>query len=210
MVEELKEDLYLYNLLRHLFLKEPDKSLLKDLAGIAMPKEADDSIAYGLKMMIDFVKNNEKRLDALSEELAIEYARLFIGPLNPPAIPYASFYLSESRLLMTDETIDVRKKYLDAGMAVKELYRIPDDHIGIELEFIYYLTQKIIEAREQGQSEEASRLLKLREEFLWLHFSKWAPKFADAVIASAKGRFYQGAALALKGCVHLLSNDTAV
>ncbi len=66
---------------------------------------------------------------------------------------------------MTEETIDVRKRYLEAGMAVKELYSIPDDHIGIELEFIYYLTQRIIELFEQGQREEASRLFEIRSDF---------------------------------------------
>ncbi len=210
MVEELKEDLYLYNLLRHLFLKEPDKRLIEDFTKIVIPKEADDEIFHGLRLMVDFIKNNESRLDALIEELAVEYARLFIGPSNPPAIPYASFYLSESRLLMTDETIDVRKRYLDAGMALKELYSIPDDHIGIELEFIFYLTGRIIEVQEQGKSEEASRLFELKKEFLKSHFSKWAPGFADAVIASTKSNFYRGAAFMLKGCVNLASNDAAV
>ncbi|MFN3406991.1 MAG: molecular chaperone TorD family protein [Caldimicrobium sp.] len=36
-------------------------------------------------------------------------------------MPYASFYLSESRSLMTEETIDIRRRYLEAGMAVKDL-----------------------------------------------------------------------------------------
>ena len=102
---------------------------------------------------------------------------------------------------MTDETIDVRKRYLEAGMAVKELYSIPDDHIGIELEFIYYLTQKIIDLFEQGEREEASRLFELRSGFLREHMSSWIPLFTDRILESTEEDFYKGAALALKATI---------
>lgn len=199
MIEELREELYLYNLLRQLFLKEPTKELINDLATIQPPDEPDDTINYGLKLLCESVRKNEYRVNEWIEELAIEYARLFIGPKNPPAIPYASFYLSESRALMTEETIDVRKRYLEAGMAVKELYSIPDDHIGIELEFIYYLTQKIIELFEQGDREDASRLFEIRSDFLNEHMALWVPIFADRIIEVTEEPFYKGASFVLKG-----------
>ena len=201
MIDELREELYLYNLLRQLFLKEPTKELINELAKIDPPDETDAEINYGLKLLIESIRKNEYRLDEWLEELALEYARLFIGPKNPPAVPYASFYLSESRSLMTDETIDVRKRYLEAGMAVKNLYSIPDDHIGIELEFIYYLTQKIIELFEQGQREDASRLFEMRSDFLSDHMASWLPFFADKVIKFTAEDFYKGAAFILRGIV---------
>lgn len=201
MIEELREELYLYNLLRQIFLKEPTKELINRLTKIDPPDETDDEINYGLKLMIDTAKKNLNRLNEWLEELAIEYARLFIGPQNLPAVPYASFYLSESRSLMTDETIDVRKRYLQVGMAVKELYSIPDDHIGIELEFIYYLTQKIIELFEHGQREEASRLFEMRSDFLSDHMALWLPLFVNKVLENTQEDFYKGAAFILRGIV---------
>jgi len=201
MIDELKEELYLYNFLRQLFLKEPTKELVNDVAKIVPPDETDDEINYGLKLMIDSANNNLHRLDNWLEELVLEYARLFIGPMNAPAVPYASFYLSESHSLMTDETIDVRKKYLETGMAVKELYSIPEDHIGIELEFIYFLTQKTIEFFEQEQRDEAARLFEIRSDFLRKHMSLWVPAFVDKVLRSTQENFYKGAAFILKGAV---------
>jgi TorA maturation chaperone TorD len=201
MIDELREELYLYNLLRQLFLKEPTKDLVNEIAKIDPPDETDDEINKGLKLLIESVRKNESRFDAWIEELAIEYARLFIGPQSPPAVPYASFYLSESHSLMTDETIDVRKRYLEAGMAVNDLYSIPDDHIGIELEFVYYLTQKIIELFEQGQREDASRLFEIRSDFLSDHMASWLPLFADKVLESTQEDFYRGAAYLLRGAV---------
>lgn len=201
MIDELKEELYLYNLLRQLFLKEPTRELINDLAKIDTPDETDNGISYGLKLMIESIRKNENRIDDWTEDLATEYARLFIGPQNPLAVPYASFYLSESRLLITDETIDVRKRYLEAGMAVKELYSIPDDHIGIELEFVYYLTKRTIEMFEQAQREEASRLFEIREDFLNDHMAKWVSFFVDKVLETTQEDFYKGAALILRGII---------
>ena len=43
---------------------------------------------------------------------------------------------------MTEETLVVRALYLNAGMVVQNLHRVPDDHLGIELEFLYWLTQQ--------------------------------------------------------------------
>lgn len=164
--------------------------------------ESDDGINQGLKLIIESANSNLHRLDKWLEELSVEYARLFIGPNNPPAVPYASFYLSESRSLMTDETIDVRRRYLEAGMAVKDLYSVPDDHISIELEFVYYLTQKIIKLFEEGEREEASRLFEIREDFLSEHMAKWLFLFTDKVIESTQENFYKGIAFILRGIIH--------
>jgi len=201
MIEELREELSLFNLLRQVFLKEPTRELIEGMAKVDLPSDADDEISHGLKLMSESVRNNSRRLNEWVEELAVEYARLFVGPKNPPAIPYASFYLSESHSLMSDETIDVRKKYLEAGMAVKELYSVPDDHIGIELEFLYDLTRRMIELFEKGQREEASRLFERRSDFMRGHMALWVPIFAGKVMDSAQEDFFKGAASVLRGAV---------
>ncbi|RJQ54862.1 MAG: hypothetical protein C4526_04755 [Nitrospiraceae bacterium] len=190
MIEELKEELHIYNLLRQLFLKEPSKEIILALSEI--PSDEGGENDPGFKLMVSAVKKNKDRLDAWLEELAIEYARLFIGPQNPPAVPYSSFYLSESHSLMSDETIDVRRRYLEAGMAVKELYSIPDDHAGIEFEFVYYLTQRIVELFEKGEREASTRLYETRSDFIEGHMSEWIPLFTNKIYGSTTEDFYKG------------------
>ena len=201
MIDELKEELYLYNFLRQLFLKEPSKEFLTEISRIEITQGADDPFSKDLLMIVDEARKNAGRLDEWSEELGLEYTRLFIGPFNPPAIPFASFYLSESHSLMTDETIDVRKRYLEAGMSVKELYNTPDDHIGIELEFIYDLTRRIIALLESGEQKEASRLFEIKTDFISRHMNLWIPFFADNVRESANTNLFKGAAGMLRGCI---------
>ena len=144
--------------------------------------------------MRDSVRRNKSRLNEWTDQLSLEFARLFIGPVHPPAIPYASFYLSENHSLMTEETMAVRKQYLEAGLALKNLYQMPDDHIAIELDFLYYLTERFLELSEIGKHIEAEKFLSLRHHFLMDHFVLWVPTFANRILESTEEDYYKGAA----------------
>ncbi|MCX5907441.1 MAG: molecular chaperone TorD family protein, partial [Deltaproteobacteria bacterium] len=193
------------NLLRRVFLKEPGKDLLEEIEKMN-PAPAEGEELEGLLLMCSAARRNEGRLPEWAEQLSLEFARLFLGPAHPPAIPYASFYLSESRSLMTEETLDVRKRYLEAGLVVKDLHRIPDDHIGIELDFLYYLTTRYLELSEIGQGPEAEHFLKIRHDFLKDHFTLWAPLFADRILESTQEEFYRGTASFLLELVDYYQN----
>jgi TorA maturation chaperone TorD len=204
MVEKLIEELYLLNFLRHVFLKEPERELLEELSNLCPPDEAENEIETGLKLILNSCQENKERIDPWLEELAVEYARLFIGPNNPAAVPFASFYLSRSNLLITDETVEVRRRYLEAGVGVKEHYTIPEDHIAIELDFLYFLTEKILENLEKNELNEASRLFEIRNNFINDHMKRWVPVFTEKIIDNTNENFYKGCAFILNG---LLSSD---
>ena len=204
--QELQGELYFYRLLSQIFSIEPSAELLQQIGGIE-PLDSTDDVSRGIRQMVDSVKRNAGRIEEYQEELSVEFARLFLGPIRPVAIPYASYYLSESRLLNTEETLEVRRKYLESGMAIKELFRVPDDHIGIELEFLCYLTSEIFCAHEAGGGQgRVSALETARDEFVHGHFLRWVPAFADRLVADPWGdEFFKGAALLLKGVVATFS-----
>jgi putative dimethyl sulfoxide reductase chaperone len=193
MKEDLKAELLVLNLLRQVFLKEPGKELLEGIGEISLTPE-EESDRTGLKRMRDSVKQNESRLDEWSDRLSLEFARLFIGPAQPPAVPFASFYLSDTHSLMTEETMAVRKQYLEAGVALKNLYQMPDDHIAIELDFLYYVTERLLDLPENGKNSEAEKYFKLRHDFLMDHFVLWAPAFAKRILESTGEDYFKGAA----------------
>lgn len=201
MLESLRGESYLYNLLRQLYLAEPTKEVVADMARIDAP-QGTDPVTQGIRLLSEAAKKNGEELDWL-DCLAVEYAGLFLGPVKPRAIPYASFYLSESRELMTDETIEVRKRYLEGGMALKDLYRFPDDHIGVELEFLFHLTGEIIDRLEQSKPDEATNLLAMRNAFIQEHMARWVPSFTENIIESTNEDFYRGAASLLRGMVEM-------
>ena len=196
-MEEVKAELPVLNLLRQVFLKEPGNDLLEGISQVALTSHENEE-AGGLQRMIDSVRKNKSRLDEWKDELSLEFARLFIGPVHPPAVPYASFYLSETRSLMTEETLAVRNRYLAAGLALKDLYQIPDDHIAMEIEFLYYLTHEAIQSMEAGRNEEASEFLTMRNDFLKEHMALWVPLFVERIIQSSQEDFFRGAAFLLR------------
>lgn len=197
LIAGLEEEKYILSFLKHIFQAEPKLEFLKEIKDIPEINE-EKELDKEFNLIIRAVKKNQDRLVEFAEELAIEFARLFIGPKKPPAVPFASFYLSETKTVMSEVTTYVRKKYLEAGMAVKDLYSIPEDMIGIELEFIFYLSVKIGSLYENGNEDEASRLFEMKNNFLNEHMALWVPVFADKILLSTQEDFYKGAAAALQ------------
>lgn len=193
MKDDLKAELLVLSLLRQVFLKEPDRKLLEGIGKISLTSEVEVERG-GLRGMRDSVQQNEGRLEEWADQLSLEFSRLFIGPAHPPAIPFASFYLSETHSLMTEETLAVRKQYLEADLALKNLHQMPDDHIAIELDFLYYLTARSLELSKNGKNTEAEKYLKLRHDFLTDHFVLWAPSFAHQILESTSEDYFKGAA----------------
>jgi len=205
-MEEIRAELTLLNLLRRVFLREPEMDFLEGIGVVVIPSDENEE-SGGFTTLIESVRKNRSRLAEWQNELSFEFARLFIGPVHIPAVPFASFYLSETRSLMTEETMAVRKQYLEAGLALKNLYQMPDDHIAIELDFLHYLTGRSIELIKNGESFAAEKYLKLRHDFLMDHFSLWAPAFADRILQSTNEDYFKGAASLLLEMLKYYAQD---
>ncbi len=197
-MQERHGELYIFTLLARIFSVEPTPEFLRELAALHLPADTEENTPQGMRRMVEVVRRHGDGIEELQEELSMEFARLFLGPIKPVAIPYASWYLSESRQLMADETIDVRRRYLETGMAVKDLYSTPDDHIGIELEFLGHLTGEMIAAHEAGRQERLKDLESARDGFINEHLKQWAPAFIATILDSDADAFYKGAAQLLE------------
>ena len=168
--------LVVYDLLRRLFLIGPSPELLQAIAAVdrtslGLPRHLD----HDLGIMQEAVDANLERLQSWSESLLVEFTRLMIGPGETPVVPYGSLYL-------------------DAGLAVENLHRVPDDHLGIELEFLYWLTQQAAERADDGAREAQVRFLDLRDSFIRDRCSKWVPEFADALDRATSEPFFRAIA----------------
>ncbi len=187
----------LLDLLRRLFLDGPNRGMVDALAATAAVDDWPQAVDEALREMRAAIAARGEGDDALLD-LEVEFTRLTIGPLEIPAMPYASFYLSPSRSLMTDETLDVRRRYLEAGVAVRELGRTPDDHLGVELEFLHLLTLLAAQAQAIGDEAACRDALARRETFLREHAARWMPAFADALAGSTQEPVFRAAAALLR------------
>jgi len=195
----LRSEALLLDVLRRLFLEGPSQALLEalaatDAAGLELPAPQVEVLR---RMCAAAAAGIERGADRCLD-LQAEFARLLVGPAEPPALPYASCYLSPSRSLMTEETLAVREGYLKAGLVVQQLHRIPDDHLGIELEFLFFLTSAAAQAASSGDGETVMHRLAERRSFIEQHFSRWAPTFAERLMRATEEPFFHGAGRLIK------------
>ncbi len=133
------------------------------------------------------------------EALRIDYSRLFIGPYRLLAPPYGSVYLENTRRVMGISTLDVRNKYADEGLRI-DIKEAPD-HIAIELEFMYYLISKEVEAALSSESIGATSYLKKQKDFLDAHLGIWVSDFSNNIDINAETVFYRDLARQTKSFI---------
>ena len=155
----------------------PDERLIELLSTLDASKGA---------LCSDMAKHIPKVSDIAS--LTIDYSKLFVGPYELLAPPYGSVYLEDAKKIMGNSTMDVRNKYMEEELNIG-LKEAPD-HITIELEFMYYLIFRQVEAIRNSDSARAANYLEKQKAFLETHLGIWAPEFANNVESNAQTEFY--------------------
>jgi TorA maturation chaperone TorD len=129
------------------------------------------------------------------EELLVDYARLFLGPVKALAQPYGSVWLETDGGLMQGSTVSVAALYAEGGFEIADEFRDLPDHVAAELEFLYLLLFKLAQARMSGDAAVASTVDALRRRFLEGHLGVWIGRFGAAVTAGAQTDFYRALAV---------------
>ena len=118
----------------------------------------------------------------------MEYTRLFRGPVKAEAYPYESIYIEGE--VIGNSTLDVVRRYGEAGVAVADGFKDLPDHISAELEFMHYLCGRALDALERGANDEATRFRCMGQTFLKDHLNKWVPQFTDLIMQYATTPYY--------------------
>jgi len=140
----------------------------------------------------------EFEADADLEPLKVDFSKLFVGPYQLSAAPYGSVYLEGERKMMGDSTLDVKNRYREAGLDTANNFKDAPDHITAELEFMYYLIFKEIEAFANSDIDTAIDFIQKQRSFLEDHLMAWVPEFAESIIESAESPFYPNLAKTTK------------
>ena len=197
-LSELESQAVVLDMLRQLFLAGPTMGLVEGVAALQ-----PDSLRLSpeghaaLETIASLAGENGTRQREWVEALQVEYTRLFIGPLDPRVQPYASCHLSSSRSVVSEETLAVREAYARSGLVVERLNSLPDDHLGVELEFLFALTRAAADADDAAES---SSLLAKRREFVRLHCAPWFEKVADEMAKESSESFYLAIGTLLRSC----------
>jgi TorA maturation chaperone TorD len=125
------------------------------------------------------------------QELLVDYSRLFLGPVQALARPYASVWLTGENVVMQDTTMELLQLYEQGGFAIDEEFQELPDHVAVELEFLYLLTHQLHQTRASGDAEALQALQVLRTAFLDGHLGRWLGGFILSVHDHAQTDFYR-------------------
>lgn len=110
-----------------------------------------------------------------TQELLVEYTRLFLGPFETIAPPYSAIYFG-SDSLMSEETLWVINFYNQLGLKFDEKLKDMPDHIAVETEFMYYMIFNEIKELQCDSRDKSHNLWMNQSQFFNRHYKKWIPK----------------------------------
>ncbi|MDH3671236.1 MAG: molecular chaperone TorD family protein [Gammaproteobacteria bacterium] len=125
------------------------------------------------------------------EELAVEYAALFLGP-GGHISPHESIYAEAGTgSLWGKETVAVKRYVEGLGFQYDKQYAGIPDHISVELELMSELARRESVAWENGDKDQAANCLEYQQEFVRDHLSTWVYTFCDKVVTTTQLPFYR-------------------
>jgi len=181
---------------------QPEKELFaaekvfENLSGL-LQEVSPEAQTHSIKMRALFEKTDD-------QDLAVDYAALFVGPFELAAPPYGSVYLEDSRQVMGQTTIDTMESYREAGLTVD--IKEPADHIAIELEFMHYLILSEVEAKTNGDDRTLRSMHEIRNAFLKNFLGKWVSDFCDAIKKGTNDGYYSSLADCLRTFISIEQN----
>lgn len=179
-----------YRVLGRLFQEEVTSKLLPDLKALHFPEDTKDA-AFN-RASARFNAFVAKLTPEALDDLAADYARTFLSAgvaEGPSAFPFESVYTSREHLIMQNAYEEVLVLLRKHGMAPSkpDLYA---DQIGIELEFMGFLSHKALEAIDARDQPAAEAGLEEAETFLKHHLLNWTEKFFADLKKVARTDFY--------------------
>lgn len=207
---KVRKDLYLF--LAKAFYKEADGKYLDDAKKRAPVFMAvsdlfrNDGLKAGCEILNGFFAEIE-RIDKakLTEELACEFANLFLGirgALGEPSVALSeSVYLSSRKIAMQEERDAVVRFYDRCGKHTDDSFHEPEDHISSELAFLSVMSSDAAACIEGGEEDNAEKAMRDQLEFIDQHIGRWVGLVEKGMTASAKSGFYNGIAKVVHGFV---------
>ncbi|MDQ8194486.1 molecular chaperone TorD family protein [Coraliomargarita sp. SDUM461004] len=132
------------------------------------------------------------------EATLLAYSKLFLGPFQIQASPYASHYLDPAKRLMGETSMWVAEAYATAGLVPPaDRHCDAPDHLCLECEFLYYLGYQLSQSRQNkaGDSEQWEARI---DDFLQNHFLRWAPQCAKSILDADTSAYHRAAAAFLQ------------
>lgn len=194
-----------YDFLSALYFKPLTEEQIENIAGMDFSAYAgmNELFEDGLNDMSRFLR---KRHTGTRQQLAVDFTMAFAGTAawkGRYAVPYESVFTSEEGLMFQDPYHEVYQLFRENHIERATGYDYPDDHLSFMCQFMAILSQRAIEALQEGKLEQAREQLKLSADFLQAHMLSWYDALADLASNIIETRFYRGVLKMTKGFFQL-------
>jgi len=190
LADSAKSRSVIYGLLTTVFREEPTEAFIKELRGSRLSGAfSDTDVELGERFYSDPESD-------VVEDLAVEFARLFIGPGRHISAHESIFTEldGDARGLWGRTTVEVKTFIETTGLNYEPKFTGLPDHVSVELEFMQKLSEWEADKWMQEDRTSAEYCLTVQRMFLEQHLLCWLPQFCDAVIAQAEMPFYRAMA----------------
>lgn len=181
----------IYGLLAAVYRQEMTADLLQQVKDPRFLGVLSDLGAEGIDDLL------QKPEDELLEDLAVEYARLFLGP-GKHISPHESVHFQRDDgqwgKLWGASTVEVKKFIESTGLNYTEEYKGLPDHISVEFEFMQQLTLHEEKVWKEADADKAAGYRRAEKKFVEEHLMRWIPGFCEKVIQEAELPFYRAMA----------------
>ncbi len=175
------------NIYGFLALVYRQEAIIEIIRKIRQPEFIQTWKDLGFTLDKKFIAQSDKQA---TQELSLEYTRLFIGP-EKHIPPYESVHRENEGLLWGESTATVKKLIEFLGLSYKDDFSDIPDHISVEFELMQKLTQREKEAWEQNDKKSILHCLEFEKKFADEHLNQWIPIFCDKVVKKSNNSFYR-------------------
>lgn len=129
-------------------------------------------------------------------DLEKDYTRMCFS--SKPRLVYLFESVYKEGKLYDESTFQIARMYYDAGLKVEEDFRLPPDHIAVELEFMSFLSFKEMEGIREGNTKIENYAVELQKAALDKHVREFALSVAERMEKHAGLDFYRFTARLMK------------
>lgn len=167
-------------------LHEFTKEQLAELKSMQVDEDASEEMREAFGKIKRYMQHSgtDPRTD-----LAVDYARVFLsaGVYNGlTAEPYESVFTSEKQLLMQEARDDVVKVYRSQGIQVDPELHMPEDHLGLELDFLSTMSSRTAQYIRDADAadadyEKVAVAVLVQRDFIANHILNWIDSLIEKV-----------------------------
>ena len=189
LIKEATTKAILYNSLAQAF-NYPDDILASGLASGQFLKELGGMIPQGEQEIISMlsVYSGGSR-DQILLDLERDYTWMFFA--SKPRIAYLFGSVYGEGKLYQESTFEITRLYYETGLKLEESFKLPPDHIAVELEFMAYLAFNEQEAIQGGNRENAEYAVEIQQKVLKDYLGPLALNVGERIADKAKTVFYR-------------------